>query len=474
MAFSDFNGSEDPLSEGGVWSTPGGGFSSLAKVSGQAGNYTGGPADCAAIYLPGTAEESEIEIGTPGGMDFGPALLDASGNGYVVNCNSTVVCQVYTITAPLGFSPDPTANGAPYTAGMRMKIARVGANIVCYQNGTPIMTISGAAFPGPLKSAVLHYDTTGKTTYWTNNQSTPADGKDLRTHGPGVTPDKRRQFTPRTYGYTALSNALVGTTSLTFGGSGTLSATYPLGRGYMPGPGSGPDYMQMFHARPLGLTAPASTGPIVGSASITFGQTGALAGGGELIGATSLTFGQSGALTASGVLAGTSQITFGQTGALTGAGALVGNGQITFGQAGTLDQPGSIIGIAALVFGQSGALLADGSMVGAASITFNASAQTEQSNSGMGPMGPMSQFIGPKRKPKKRKEPAPVEQEQKPEAPVSPPIEPLKVPIFEFVDRSAEIALAEKALTALEQMEEDEELEHIARILFEFMNADDY
>lgn len=90
------------------------------------------------------------------------------------------------------------------------------------------------------------------------------------------------------------------------------------------------------------------SGAISGTSTLTFGQSGTMAGAGTLAGSSSLTFGQSGTLTPpAGVMTGQADLTFGQSGTLTATGALAGTASLTFGASGTFD-------IAAATYGSIG------------------------------------------------------------------------------------------------------------------------
>lgn len=107
-----------------------------------------------------------------------------------------------------------------------------------------------------------------------------------------------------------------------------------------------------------------SSGAISGTATVTFGQSGALTGAGALAGSTAVTFGQSGNIKGAGALAGTAATVFGQSGALTGSGAMVASAAVTFGQSGALTGAGALSGSSAWSFGQSGALVGSGALAG--------------------------------------------------------------------------------------------------------------
>lgn len=144
----------------------------------------------------------------------------------------------------------------------------------------------------------------------------------------------------------AVSGAISGTASITFGQSATLTGD----------------------------------GALAATTTITFSQSGALRGQGALAGSAALVIGQTGALAATGSLAGSTSLTFGQAGTLAGAGALAGSAPITFAASATADVPtGALSGAAAISFGASATLAADGALAGTAPISFGASATADQS-----------------------------------------------------------------------------------------------
>ena len=104
------------------------------------------------------------------------------------------------------------------------------------------------------------------------------------------------------------------------------------------------------------------SGDISGTASITFGQSGALAApSGSMSGTAALTFGQSATIVGTGTLSGTAPLAFSQSGTLSGVASLSGTASFVFGQSGTLSAPsGDISGTASIVFGQFGNLVAVG------------------------------------------------------------------------------------------------------------------
>lgn len=114
----------------------------------------------------------------------------------------------------------------------------------------------------------------------------------------------------------------------------------------------------------------AGAGALAATAALTIGQTGALKGSGALVGTSALTFNQTGAVTGAGVLTGTSALTFAQSGLMTAAGVLAGSSALVFGQTGTVGSPGVLAGSSALAFGQTGTLTAKGILAGASALTF--------------------------------------------------------------------------------------------------------
>lgn len=120
----------------------------------------------------------------------------------------------------------------------------------------------------------------------------------------------------------------------------------------------------------------AITGPgaLTGTATLVFGQSAGLGGSGALAGSSSLTFGQSGALGGIGVLSATGTLTFSQSGTLAASGALLGSATLTFAATATADAPtGSISGTATLTFDQSATIAATGALGGTAPLTLGQS-----------------------------------------------------------------------------------------------------
>ena len=183
-------------------------------------------------------------------------------------------------------------------------------------------------------------------------------------------------------------------------------------------------------ARPISALPEAGIAPavFVGSASVTFSQTGAFSASTAIAAATTITFSQTGALLASTALAGAAAFAFAQTGGLSGGSAHVGASTITFSQTGTF--------VAGTV---------DTSFEGSATITFSA---TGDLTAGAAPVveGPVGgswlpiQYVGGKKKP--------VETEEQPlevtEDELNQWLESLRAPIL----RQEQIAAAIEALKA--------------------------
>jgi hypothetical protein len=177
----------------------------------------------------------------------------------------------------------------------------------------------------------------------------------------------------------AAAGAISGTASITFGqsgslaGSGALAGTAPVvfdESGNLTGSGA------------LSGGAPATfgqqgTGTLVaeasGAAAATFGQSGSLQGDGALAGTAPTQFGQQGSLLGDGALAGTAPTQFGQQGSLLGDGALAGTAPAVFGQSGSLAGSGALAATTQVTFGQSGALEGAGALSGTAAVVFDQS-----------------------------------------------------------------------------------------------------
>jgi hypothetical protein len=96
-----------------------------------------------------------------------------------------------------------------------------------------------------------------------------------------------------------------------------------------------------------------------GTATIVFGQSGALFAPSIFAGSSSVIFSQTGNLLSSTALSGTTAITFGQSGAITSPATLVGTTPITFDQQGNFNAASggigaNLVGTGAIQFGQSG------------------------------------------------------------------------------------------------------------------------
>lgn len=156
--------------------------------------------------------------------------------------------------------------------------------------------------------------------------------------------------------------AIVGSSTLAFGQTGTLNGAGALGA-----------TSALTFAQTGALKG---AGTLAGSSALTFGQTGTLTQPG-LVGSAALTFGQTGSLTGSGVLAGTSALQFGQTAQLVAAGALTGASAIAFSQSGNAIAVGVLAGTSAFLFAQTAALVASGVLAGTSALTFNASATAD-------------------------------------------------------------------------------------------------
>lgn len=180
----------------------------------------------------------------------------------------------------------------------------------------------------------------------------------------------------------APSNALLGTSVLTFAQTGTLTGTGAIAgssgltfgeTGALKGAGAITGSSALVFAQTGALTG---SGVLTGSSALVFGQTGTLTQPG-LVGSAGLIFGQTGTLTAAGVLAGSSALQFGQTAALTGSGSLAGTSALTFAQTANLIAAGILAGASALSFAQAATLSASGALVGSSALTFGASATAD-------------------------------------------------------------------------------------------------
>lgn len=162
-------------------------------------------------------------------------------------------------------------------------------------------------------------------------------------------------FIPATVPITAASPAaFAGTATLTFGQSGALNAN-AAAAGTTP----------LVFAQTGDLKANAAT---AGTAALTLGQTGDFKANASAASTTAITFGQSGDLQVNAAILGSTPITFGQTGQITSNAENGGTASLTLGQTGALTANGVLIGATLVTFGQSGLISAGTALGGATTL----------------------------------------------------------------------------------------------------------
>ena len=287
--------------------------------------------------------------------------------GLVAN-GPTITAQPVNQTASVGgtatFNISATTSGGALSYQWKLNGSNVGTNSSSYTTGTLAAAYNGSAVTCGVtdsngttttRTALLFIRdiVTGKgrglMNGWTYDRestgSTLIYGLLRKKLGPNIDTDQigKTVWTDWFFPSSAPSGAMSGTASLTFGQTGALTGT----------------------------------GNMTASAALTFGQTGGLSGRGALTGATSLTFGQTGNAIAVGLMTGSTSLTFGQSGSLAGSGQMVGSTSLSFGQTGVLGGIGALTGSAPIVFQISGTLDVpggSGEMQGSASLTFGSTA----------------------------------------------------------------------------------------------------
>lgn len=153
------------------------------------------------------------------------------------------------------------------------------------------------------------------------------------------------------------SGAMVGSSTLTFAASGSLTGSGAL---------SGPSTLTFTPSGSLG-----GSGALAGPSTLTFTPSGTLAGAGAMTAASTLTFTGAGTLAGAGALAGGSTLTFTVSGTLNApSGAMVGNATLTFTPTGTVAGSGALAGNVTLTFTPNGTLIGAGALAGASTLTF--------------------------------------------------------------------------------------------------------
>lgn len=144
MASFDFNGADvDPLPA--PWASIAT-FGALRRVSNQCANSAGSDSESAMRYSASSVLRSIVEYRT-GTTDGGPALFDASGNGYLVTAYTGANAFMYRID---GGSPNYSQMGSDipdtWTVGDLLEIVVDGGDLVYKKNGVELMRRPDATY----------------------------------------------------------------------------------------------------------------------------------------------------------------------------------------------------------------------------------------------------------------------------------------------------------------------------------------
>lgn len=135
-------------------------------VSNTVGN-NGGAADGLSYRTDSTALESQVTVAMPGGQDGGPAICcDGSGNGYVANCNTGTLIQIYKLTGG-SFGLLNSGSGS-YVTGHQIKIRRSGNDLIVSDNGTDVVTATDTSYMTG-RPGIHCFDATIRFDDWTDN-----------------------------------------------------------------------------------------------------------------------------------------------------------------------------------------------------------------------------------------------------------------------------------------------------------------
>lgn len=191
---------------------------------------------------------------------------------------------------------------------------------------------------------------------------------------PGRGPFSKNQFrVSDTTAYTSTNSALSGVAGIVFGQSGLLIGLTPdVEPPNRPRPGRGPFSKGRFYVSDTTAFTSSSSSALAGTATLTFGETGALLGAGTLAATSALTFGSSATLNGAGALAGTSALNFTVSGTAALAGAMAGTSTLTFGTTGLLAGAGALSATSALTFASTAALQGAGVLAGTSALLIGA------------------------------------------------------------------------------------------------------
>lgn len=156
MASSDFNFTENPLSESSVWSTPSNGWGNI-KTDGSAALAASANTDSCEVRGSTGATVSEIVVKDATDADAGPALMDDSGNGYIVSFYDG---DAHCLRADAGPNYGANYTGSAVTLGVgdTVKLTRGASTLTVHVNTVLKLTTSAdTTYAANLKSGVFGY-----------------------------------------------------------------------------------------------------------------------------------------------------------------------------------------------------------------------------------------------------------------------------------------------------------------------------
>ena len=164
MASDNFTrANESPIAS--PWAVPTG-FGTM-KLASNAVTATTASTDSACRYTLSTATDSQVTIGTVGSSDGGPAIFDASGNGYSANGAGGNISVLRF--AGGAFSATIGSTAGSWASGNTVRIRRVGNTLVVSINGADVLTSASDTTYMTGNPAIHNFDGTETVTAWTDN-----------------------------------------------------------------------------------------------------------------------------------------------------------------------------------------------------------------------------------------------------------------------------------------------------------------
>ncbi len=167
MASSDFNFTENPLSESSAWSTPTNGWGNI-KTDGAAALAASANTDSCEVRGSTGATISEIVVKVSTDADAGPALMDDSGNGYVVSFYDG---SAHCLRADAGpnYGANYTGDAVTLAIGDVVRLTRGASTLTVHVNTVLKLTTStDTTYAANLKSGVFGYSPNTSHDSWTD------------------------------------------------------------------------------------------------------------------------------------------------------------------------------------------------------------------------------------------------------------------------------------------------------------------